>query len=136
MSTGWWRVRSRSGAGDGVWISTGRRSDGVSRSAQRVAAAWGAWAVAVYDQSGVCVDRRAVAGAAAGERDPLRDASGHVHDGGHLEAAIERLDYLCELGVTHVELMPVAAFAGELGMGLRRRRAVCGDGALRRPGCG
>lgn len=36
---------------------------------------------------------------------------------GTLDAAIEKLDYLRELGVTHVELMPVAAFAGKHGWG-------------------
>jgi maltooligosyltrehalose trehalohydrolase len=36
---------------------------------------------------------------------------------GTLDAAIARLDYLAELGVAHVELMPVAAFAGEHGWG-------------------
>jgi maltooligosyltrehalose trehalohydrolase len=36
---------------------------------------------------------------------------------GTFDAAIERLDYLAELGVTHVELMPVAAFPGAQGWG-------------------
>src|SRR6202789_4330297 len=36
---------------------------------------------------------------------------------GTFEAAIERLDYLVELGITHVELMPVAAFPGRHGWG-------------------
>jgi len=36
---------------------------------------------------------------------------------GTLDSAIEKLEYLRELGVTHVELMPVAAFAGEHGWG-------------------
>ncbi|HVV99637.1 MAG TPA: malto-oligosyltrehalose trehalohydrolase [Planctomycetaceae bacterium] len=36
---------------------------------------------------------------------------------GTFEAAIERLDHLCELGVTHVELMPVAEFPGRFGWG-------------------
>jgi len=31
---------------------------------------------------------------------------------GTFDSAIERLDYLVELGITHVELMPVAAFPG------------------------
>ena len=34
-----------------------------------------------------------------------------------LDAAIGKLDYLVNLGVTHVELMPVAAFAGNRGWG-------------------
>jgi maltooligosyltrehalose trehalohydrolase len=36
---------------------------------------------------------------------------------GTLDAAIERLDDLVDLGITHVELMPVAAFAGNRGWG-------------------
>ena len=36
---------------------------------------------------------------------------------GTFDAAIERLGYLFELGVTHVELMPVAAFPGGYGWG-------------------
>jgi len=36
---------------------------------------------------------------------------------GTFAAAMERLDYLAELGVTAVELMPVAAFAGRRGWG-------------------
>ena len=55
-----------------------------------------------------------------------RDARGavtmEVHLGtftpeGTLDAAIERLDHLVDLGVDMVELMPVAAFAGEHGWG-------------------
>ena len=36
---------------------------------------------------------------------------------GTLEAAIGKLDYLVNLGITHVELMPVASFAGNHGWG-------------------
>ncbi len=36
---------------------------------------------------------------------------------GTFDAAISKLDYLIELGVTHVELMPVAAFDGRHGWG-------------------
>jgi len=36
---------------------------------------------------------------------------------GTFDSAIERLDNLVELGITHVELMPVAAFPGERGWG-------------------
>jgi maltooligosyltrehalose trehalohydrolase len=36
---------------------------------------------------------------------------------GTFDAAIDRLDYLVELGVTHVELMPVGAFPGARGWG-------------------
>ena len=36
---------------------------------------------------------------------------------GTFDAAIARLDHLVELGISHVELMPVAAFEGEYGWG-------------------
>ncbi len=36
---------------------------------------------------------------------------------GTFEAAIAKLDYLVDLGVTHIEIMPVAAFPGEHGWG-------------------
>jgi maltooligosyltrehalose trehalohydrolase len=36
---------------------------------------------------------------------------------GTFDAAIERLDHLVELGVSHVELMPVAEFLGDFGWG-------------------
>jgi maltooligosyltrehalose trehalohydrolase len=36
---------------------------------------------------------------------------------GTFDAAIERLDHLAELGITHVELMPVASFLGSRGWG-------------------
>lgn len=36
---------------------------------------------------------------------------------GTLDAAIEKLDYVKELGITHIELMPVAAFPGNHGWG-------------------
>jgi maltooligosyltrehalose trehalohydrolase len=36
---------------------------------------------------------------------------------GTLDAAIQKLDYLLSLGITHVELMPVAAFPGNHGWG-------------------
>jgi maltooligosyltrehalose trehalohydrolase len=37
--------------------------------------------------------------------------------GGTFDAAIERLDSLVELGITHIEIMPVAAYAGDRGWG-------------------
>ncbi len=36
---------------------------------------------------------------------------------GTFDGAIQHLDYLAELGITHIELMPVAGFAGERGWG-------------------
>lgn len=42
---------------------------------------------------------------------------GTFTSGGTFDAAIERLDYLVELGVTHLELMPIAEFPGRFGWG-------------------
>jgi maltooligosyltrehalose trehalohydrolase len=42
---------------------------------------------------------------------------GTFTDEGTLHSAIPRLDHLVDLGVTHVELMPLAAFAGDRGWG-------------------
>ena len=36
---------------------------------------------------------------------------------GTLDSAIERLDHLVDLGITHLELMPVASFSGDFGWG-------------------
>jgi malto-oligosyltrehalose trehalohydrolase len=43
---------------------------------------------------------------------------------GDLLSAIERLDHLQRLGVTAIELMPVAEFSGKAQLGLRRRAAI------------
>lgn len=37
--------------------------------------------------------------------------------GGTLDSAIERLDYLCELGITHVQLLPISSFEGGFSWG-------------------
>lgn len=42
---------------------------------------------------------------------------GTFTDAGTFDAAVDRLDHLTALGVTHVELMPVAAFPGRHGWG-------------------
>jgi maltooligosyltrehalose trehalohydrolase len=42
---------------------------------------------------------------------------GTFSSAGTLDAAIEKLDDLVDLGITHVELMPVASFAGDRGWG-------------------
>jgi maltooligosyltrehalose trehalohydrolase len=42
---------------------------------------------------------------------------GTFTESGTLDAAIGRLDYLVQLGITHVELMPVASFEGNHGWG-------------------
>ena len=45
-----------------------------------------------------------------------------------------RLDHLVELGITHVELMPVAAFPGRARMGVRRGFSCLRCRPIRRPG--
>jgi maltooligosyltrehalose trehalohydrolase len=42
---------------------------------------------------------------------------GTFSEAGTFDGAIEHLDYLAELGATHIELMPVAEFAGKRGWG-------------------
>jgi maltooligosyltrehalose trehalohydrolase len=42
---------------------------------------------------------------------------GTFTDGGTFDAAIDRLPYLVDLGVTHIEVMPVAEFSGNRGWG-------------------
>jgi maltooligosyltrehalose trehalohydrolase len=42
---------------------------------------------------------------------------GTFTSGGTFESAIDKLDHLCELGITHIELMPIAEFAGSRGWG-------------------
>jgi maltooligosyltrehalose trehalohydrolase len=42
---------------------------------------------------------------------------GTFTDSGTLESAIEKLDHFIELGITHIELMPVGSFAGRHGWG-------------------
>ncbi|MDE1162964.1 MAG: malto-oligosyltrehalose trehalohydrolase [Acidobacteriaceae bacterium] len=42
---------------------------------------------------------------------------GTFSEEGTFDSAIQRLDYLAELGVTHLELLPVAGFAGDRGWG-------------------
>ncbi|WP_419804793.1 malto-oligosyltrehalose trehalohydrolase [Terriglobus sp.] len=37
--------------------------------------------------------------------------------GGTLDSAIEKLDYLCELGITHIELLPIASYEGNFSWG-------------------
>ncbi len=68
---------------------------------------------------------RAAAAGVLGRR-RLRAARRHVHRRrAPSTPRSPRLDHLVELGVDVVELMPVAAFGGRMGLGLRRRAPVC-----------
>ena len=42
---------------------------------------------------------------------------GTFTSGGTLDSAIERLDYLCDLGITHVELLPISSYEGTYSWG-------------------
>ena len=42
---------------------------------------------------------------------------GTFTEGGTLDSAIERLDYLCDLGITHLELLPIASYEGNFSWG-------------------
>jgi len=60
----------------------------------------------VYDQSGFAWTDEGWQATAAGQFHPLRDACGDVlRRAGRSTRAIERLDQLAELGITHLELM-------------------------------
>jgi len=78
------------------------------------------------DRPPALVDPAAIGAQGERPRPParsLRDAVlyelhvGTFTPAGTLDAAVERLDHLAELGVTHIELMPVAAFPGDRGWG-------------------
>ncbi len=42
---------------------------------------------------------------------------GTFTEGGTFDSAIEKLDYLCDLGITHIEVLPVAAYEGGFSWG-------------------
>ena len=117
--TGWWRVEApadtqRRGA-DYAYYVDGEGPFPDPRSP---------WQPNGIDGSSRTVDH----GAFAWQHDewpdvPAADAviyelhTGTFTPGGTFASAIERLDHLVDLGVTHVELMPVAHFSGERGWG-------------------
>lgn len=84
----------------GTWQPTGVH--GVSRLYDQKAFAWGdsRW------------QGRPLAGAVIYEMH-----FGTFTDAGTFDAAVERLDYLAGLGMTHLEMMPVAEFPGRYGWG-------------------
>ncbi len=79
----------------------------------------------VVDPRRVRLARRRLARPAVARGGALRAAPRHLHARGHLRARrAARLDDLAALGVTALELMPVADFPGTAQLGLRRRAAV------------
>ncbi len=104
-------TRARGGSPTG---STPRRGCGIRRSSPA---------------TGASLDRAGAAG-----RGDLRDARRDVHArAARFDAAVERLDHLVELGITHVEVLPGQRLRRHAGLGLRRRAVVRGHRELRRP---
>ncbi len=66
---------------------------------------------------GVQVERWALAGPASHRRDHLRVAHRHLHPCRHLRWRHRAPAVSLQLGITHVEIMPVAEFAGDRGWG-------------------
>ncbi len=114
---GWWRTTIDAAPGDeyGFLIDDDAHPYPDPRSLRQPTGVHGL--SAVYDQSAFQWSD------AAWQSPPLATAIIYeLHVGtftpeGTLLSAIARLDYLVSLGVTHVELMPVAAFAGDRGWG-------------------
>ena len=73
------------------------------------------------------VDRRRVAGHRIGRPRRLRDPRRHLHAGRHLGGRRARTAELARLGVTVIEMMPIADFRGPLRLGLRRREPLRTD---------
>ena len=71
----------------------------------------------VVDPARVRLARRPLAGRDVAGTGDLRDAHRHVHAGRNLAGGTRELRDLAELGVTLVEVMPVAEFAGRFGWG-------------------
>ena len=130
---GWWtRARRRPRDGDAVRLRAGRRP-----RAARPALAPPAGRPRRAERG-----RRPRARTRGAPRGPGAALPGAVlyelHVGtytpeGTLDAAAERLGHLVELGVTHVELMPLCPFPGTARLGVRGGLAVGGARAVRRP---
>lgn len=71
----------------------------------------------VYDRDAFCWTDESIQARPLGSAIVYELHVGTFTPQGTLDAAVERLDYLAGLGITHVELMPVAAFAGNHGWG-------------------
>lgn len=113
---GWWRAAAPLAAGaDYAFLLDGGRALPDPRSA---------WQPAGVHGPSRWVDHGAFRWDDAGWRPPAWDAAVvyELHIGtftpeGTFAAAIQRLDDLAALGITHVELMPVAEFSGDRGWG-------------------
>ena len=88
----------------------------------------------VYDQQRLPGTTAAGRGRRSRVPSSTRCTSERSRTEGTFDAAIERLDYLFELGITHIELMPVAEFPGRYGWGYDGVALVCRQESLWRPG--
>lgn len=114
---GWWqaRVESARAGSDYAFVLDGGAALPDPRSA---------WQPHGVHEASRSVDQNAFAWSDTAWQPPPLSAAivyelhiGTFTPAGTFESAIERLDYLKELGVTHVELMPVNEFSGDWGWG-------------------
>ena len=109
-----WRRRGRGPTMDLCWRMIRRRGRIRGRSGSRTEC---------MERRGSMIRRRLCGAIKRWDAPPLACAVIYeLHVGtftpqGTFDSAIERLEYLVELGITHVELMPVAAFPGGQGWG-------------------
>ena len=115
---GWWEGNV-SGAGPGTDYAFFLNDEGMALPDPR-----SAWQPHGVHAASRVLDHAAFAWSDAGwQAPPLESAIVYeVHVGtftpeGTLDAAVQKLDALCDLGVTHAQLMPVNAFPGKQGWG-------------------
>ena len=109
-------LASARSAGDDYRLVARRRRP-LARSVLALAAAGRARAVARPRHRRLRVERRRLGRPAARRARDLRAPRRHVQRGGTFAGVVPRLAGLRELGVTAIELMPVATFPGERGWG-------------------
>ena len=114
---GWWRLSAQAGAGDlyAFLIDSSANSIPDPRSASQPLGVHGP--SELYDQT------RFIWHDESWQGPPLSGAVIYeLHVGtfttdGTLDSAIERIPFLADLGITHIELMPLNAFPGDFGWG-------------------
>ena len=117
-ATGWWKVAVE-GAGDGT--EYGFLLDGEATAYPDPRSPWQPDGVhgtsRVYDQHRFQWTDETWQGPPFSGAILYEMHVGTFTEGGTFDAAIERLDYLHDLGITHLEVMPVNAFPGGQGWG-------------------
>jgi maltooligosyltrehalose trehalohydrolase len=122
-SGGWWEVEVADARhGNRYWfILDGEKSDPGSRKLPDPRSGW--QPAGVHGPSAVVEHARFQWRDQGWQPPPLESAVFYeIHVGtftpqGTFQAAVQHLDHLVELGVTHLELMPIAEFPGERGWG-------------------